>query len=673
MAGLAAQESGDTGCILIQRLAEGRLAEVGIDDDDLGTLQGHGSGEIQNRKGLSCVRVEGRHHDDLGGLLRGMDHQIEVRTEDTEGLIDHIPFAGLDEDPGIGLIEPVLTERELMFLSELRNLGEERDGQTRDVTAPLDRIVQHVAEVEIGERDAETKQGGDEDDHHPVRGNRSAGAGRLLDQARIFNGQKGLKFILFPFLEKEDIELFLDFLLAVHRRKFQLLAGSRRQFGKDPVFLTDNFLALDVEGSDQVIHGPVDCDLDCIQVVVDALDHRVRLAAHRKEPVPLKQGRIVLCDLAADIPALDGHVGRNEVICMGRIIDPLLDIAGNLHLLFNLERLLGIIGRLLQHGAGVRSNIGDLVRLLIVLDVGLNPTEFPLDIAETVVDENRRFAGRCVLHLHPIFVIDIEKSAQDDFGPARIDILDRQDDDGRLLVGEACGKTSAVSFSAGAGRKPGNGDIVLPGIDLLCRDKDQFACRRVQGIFEITLEPAFRKLSRHFEVFQFIRLLACLYEGEREREYGAVARNLHLDRGIAVHLAFAEELLIDILGLQTESFHNFLHQVRRHERGQFVIDAGTGIITAVPAGKRGQVPDHRILGRLVYDEFFIPAVDLRSLIEIESRGGEADQEGKDIPSLVIPDQSQDIGQAEYLFVIQAALDLHGVIVLIILSHSKLLV
>ncbi len=73
----------------------GCVAEVTVHDQDLLVFDGKGNTEVNGGKALTGTRVVG---SDSNNLVVSAGHELQVGTENTEGLVDDVTVARLDND-----------------------------------------------------------------------------------------------------------------------------------------------------------------------------------------------------------------------------------------------------------------------------------------------------------------------------------------------------------------------------------------------------------------------------------------------------------------------------------------------------------------------------------------------------------------------------------------------
>ena len=167
---------------------------------------------------------------------------------------------------------------------------------------------------------------------------------------------------------------------------------------------------------------------------------------------------------------------------MDGVSQVLPDILGDGKLIAHLEFPAGILLGQVQILAGGVGDIRNPVTGLIVFQVFLNSAQFFLDDHQPVLDEIRRIPGRTILVADPVFVIDIQQGAQDAFRTTRKEVLDGQDNHGRLFGRKIHIHAGAIALGPRHGRSPRNADIVLPVFEMDRRTDPEGSHRRHQGI-----------------------------------------------------------------------------------------------------------------------------------------------------------------------------------------------
>ena len=306
---------------------------------------------------------------------------------------------------------------------------------------------------------------------------------------------------------------------------------------------------------------------------------------------------------------------------MDGIAQVLTDILGDGELIAHLEFAAGKILGQVQILAGGIGDIRNPVAGLIVFQVFLDSAQFFLDNDQPVLDEIGRIPGRTVLVADPVFVVDIQQGAEDAFRTTREEVLDGQNNHGRLLGGKIHVHAGAIALGSRHGRSPGNADIILPVIEMDRRTDPEGSHRRHQGIsqrsgYRIHLEF----VPFDPEILQDKGLRAGL--GDHEREVGCHITSQQREHHGCTGIQFTgpEELEVGIICFQIQAADDLLHQVRRGEGLHLVVHICAPTIPhPVVTGKGGQVTHHGRLGIFVHNDLLYPAVRIGGAVQVEYR------------------------------------------------------
>ena len=134
------------------------------------------------------------------------------------------------------------------------------------------------------------------------------------------------KFVLFTFLQQEQVQGFLHFLLAFHRKEVFALGGVLGQTGGSLFLTLPEALYLGVERHHQVVDGGDDGAAHRFQRLVKVYHQRVLLATVRHQVVTLQLHVVVFGDLALDVAALDTGIGRKKLVTAGSSCQVVADI-----------------------------------------------------------------------------------------------------------------------------------------------------------------------------------------------------------------------------------------------------------------------------------------------------------------------------------------------------------
>ena len=112
-------------------------------------------------------------------------------------------------------------------------------------------------------------------------------------------------------------------------------------------------------------------------------------------------------------------------------------------------------------------------------------------------------------------------------------------------------------------------------------------------------------------------------------------------------LALAHELMLGIACFEAEALHDDLHEVRGGESLDLVVHVRAAAAhDGAGANDVRQVAHRRVLGILVDDDLGRSLVGRGRLIEVELGQTETQDDGQEIPPLVVPEHSPDIGQID---------------------------
>ena len=472
--GLAAEPVGKALLGLSGEFAQGTLAQVEVEDDGLLALDRKGRGEVGGDEGLAGSDVERSDHQDLAARILSA-HELEVGAHDAEGFVDDVAAVGLDDDLAVlGIVGDADVVEDVFLLIDGRQLAEEGGGHVFQVFSPTHGGVEDFLEVEPGEGDREAQEQGDEVDHLLVGRDRSVGAARGGDDARVVGGEGLGELVLLALLEQIEVQSFLDLLLALVGEQ---AAGLERDVAHARLGGALGLLRgtdLDADGLDVVVQGGQDRAAQGGELLVQVLDEEVLFGGGLDQAVALEHRRVVLVDLALGAGVVDAHVGGQQSAGGGGG-DVGLQEAGDGELVIELHQVLAGLGAELHVHAGSRTVVRDAVLGSVGGDGLVHGAELLLDDAEAVGDEFVGARGDLVFVLDPVLVVDVDDHAQDIFGPLGVDVLEAEVDDGRVLVAEGGGETGTIAARGGleAGAVDENGFIPFGLIGVLrWRDED---------------------------------------------------------------------------------------------------------------------------------------------------------------------------------------------------------
>ena len=181
-----------------------------------------------------------------------------------------------------------------------RNFAHERDAEFFNVLAAPDLGVGGLYEVNDAERQCQSEHDGDEEYHLPVRGLRHPAACRRGDYPGIVCSEGLRELILLTFLEEEEVEGLLDFLLTLHRD--EVLGLGRIGLDAGGVLSLAGFQGIDpgLDGVDDIVEGDEDGAAHRLESAVQVYYQRVLLAAVGHEAVAAEEVLIELPDEALE-------------------------------------------------------------------------------------------------------------------------------------------------------------------------------------------------------------------------------------------------------------------------------------------------------------------------------------------------------------------------------------
>ena len=148
-----------------------------------------------------------------------------------------------------------------------------------------------------------------------------------------------------------------------------------------------------------------------------------------------------------------------------------------------------------------------------------------------------------------------------------------------------------------------------------------------------------------------------------------------LDRRIAVQFHIAKELVLHILGLKVKTLHYCLHKVRRRECLYFIHH---GICTSethhVGSGNT-KITHSSILVTFVHENLCRTYKSARRTIKVECSHTKAEEDGNDVPPLVVPYHMPQVDQLDlrlFLLLQEIVVDIifgHDLIVCVLLSDK----
>ncbi len=648
--GLAAEPVGEAPFGLAGEDAQGALAQVKVEDDGLLALDREGVGEVGGDEGLAGADVEGGDHQDLAaGILAA--HELEVGAHDAEGFVDDVAAVGLDDDLAVfGAVGDQVPFEEALLALGRGELAEEGGGEVLQVLTAAHGRVEDLLEVEPGEGDREAEQQGDEVDHLLVGGDGGAGAAGGSDDPGVVGGEGLRELILLTLLEEEEIQGFLDLLLALVAQELAGLQGNVADAGLGAALGLLRGGDLDVDGLDVVVQGGQDRAAQGGELLVEVLDEEVLFGTALDEAVALEHRGVELGDLGLGAGVFEADVGGQEGT-RGGAADVALEEAGDGELVVEFHQVLaGFSAELHVHlggGAAVGHAVGGAERG----DGLVHAAELFLDDAEAVGDEFVGACGDLVLVLDPVLVVAVDDHPQDVFGPLGVDVAVVEVDDGRVLAVEGGAEAAAGSAGGALDAAAGHEDRAVPlGLfGVLGAGHEDAAEGRVGrvtvgggdvGGLELVLAAGEVEEGDARRVFE-LQLEAGAF-------IAAEVEELHLDgQAGAVDGVLVTEALDLVVHVEMEVLGHLEHQVGGGEVDDLVVDVDAGLSEAEIGEGGGDVGGYRTGAAVFLDQDRGAAgVDGDGPDDVERGRGEADREAEDEPFPVADAEGPNVLEGE---------------------------
>lgn len=614
----------------------GTAAQVTVDDQHPLSLEGQRGGDVDGQEGLAAAGIEGSQQDDLPRSRLG-GHKLQVGPQHPEGLVHHVPPAFLHHDFGLGQRSNFFPEQAgTAHLAVKGNLAHKGQGEVLQVLpAPYPGI--HAFLQEDDDHRKEQAQGkADQQDVllHRSRGNHGAG-GRGDDPGVV--GGKGLRKLVFlPLLEEEEVERLLHLLLAFDRQQVFGLRRIGRDAGRRLLVALLQRADLGGQCRDQVVDRTDDAAPHGAEGLVHVDHQGVPLAAVGHQVVALELQAVVFRNLALDVGALQPRIGRQQLVAAGGGGEVVADVAGHGEL--------GVQGQDLRLGLAAlrhvelrgRLHVGQQVLAFESRNVFIHMSQFAFDHAQAVVDKQGSTDRNLVLVLDPVLVIHGNQGIQHLLRPLDAGIPEAQVDYGGLLVVQGHAQSRGVAGNRRIHRRSGYRQRLgrlLPGEAVLARADNHLAQGGHKGIIQRPHHGAVQRLAIAGKLRQLhaLRTDGLHHErggfvvgqpgkGDRQGQVPPVA-----DPGV-------ETALSGIVHVQVQALHHVVHDGRRAQRNQLVIDVGAGLEQA-HVGKRGShVARKRLsLGFLLDEEGGGTGIDRRGLQQVNHGNAQADGQGKDKP------------------------------------------
>ena len=586
-------------------------------------------------------------------------HELEVGADHAEGFVDDVAAAGLDHDLALfGVLRRVVERRDQALQERLLGLigcgefAQERDRHPVQVLAAAHRGVGGFAQVQEAEGQRQAEHQGHQQDHLLVGGDGGVGAvGRGHDPGVV--GGEGLReLVLLALLEEEQVQGFLDFLLALVAEE---LAGLARVLGDARVggcAGAARARQLGLGADDVVVDGGEDGAAQLLQLAVQVLDEVVLLGAALGQAVALELRGVVLVDLGLDVALLQARVGGQQGAA--GVADVGGEVAGDGQLVGQVLDALAGLGAQLHIQPGGGADVGQALLALVGGDGLVHVAEFVLDHAQAVGDELVGGGGDLVLVLDPDLVVDVDHRVEDLGGALGVDVLDGQVDHGGVLVGQGRGHLGEVAARGAveAAARHVDGALERGGLGVAGGHQRHAAQRRGERVAHGAGDAL--ALAGLVISLDEVAQLDLAGAGGREVQARGLAvaevQELQAQRqAVAVEGAVVEEGVLLVVGLEVQAFDDLEHQVGRLEVDDLVVDVDLDLAEAQVGEGRGHVAgDGLALGVLLDEHGGGAGVDRRGLEDVERGGQQAERQREHEPLPVRDAHPPDLGETEGL-------------------------
>ena len=541
----------------------------------------------------------------------------------------------------------------MTVVSPLRDFAEERQREFLDVLAPADPGVHHLPEEDHAHGDEQSDDKSHGEDVASYGRCRHHAPARRSDHPRVV-GREGLReLVLLALLQQEEVEGLLDLLLAFHREQVFGLRGVGGDARRGLLLVLLQAGDLRVEREDLVVDRGDDRPAHLRECLIHIHDQRVLRAGVGHQAVALKQFGVVLRYLRFDVGALDSRVGRQQlcpVVLVGEVVPY---VAGHVELVAQSHDL-GIGLAALRHvEARGGLHVGQEVFALVGGDVLVHIAQFPLDDAQTLVDEHRGRDGDLVLVPYPVLVVYRDHGVQYVLGPLRGDVAEGKVDGRSLLVAQGDGQITRVAADGSVESRPGDLQLTT-SVDVVIGRRSDLdpSQRRCQRVGEVALDDLLRgDLFAVADELRQLHLTARAYlEGEAGRfvlrQFGQ--RDGQGQRGPVCH-AVLETAGNMVVHVQVQPLYDLEHDRGRLEYEQLVVYVCGGLEESeVP--ERFDIGGQRLpLGVLLDEQRGRAGVDRGGLQQVEECQAQGDQQRKYEPF--------PFGQAK----VEQILDLNGIV------------
>lgn len=450
----------------VEHLVQSRLADVHTHDERLLAHVGETHGKVACHERFSFTGHRRREHDDA--LLR-LQHEQQVRTQGTEGLLHHL-VAVLVHDDG--------TRRGLLAQGDFADNG--YIGELLHIRAVLYLVLQQVRQVDAAEGYAQTQHEGCQVEQLLLRRHRILVRQRLLDDASVVRSGCQRDGVLLALLEEHGVERRLDFLLTRDAHELLLLLGGTADASLKLACLAVEVLLGNLQSAEHTLHGGLHTEVHGCQIGVELHHCRVLFRRGEQEALALGKLRVILVDGGAQHTVLQTDVARDDLVLVGRIVDVVAQETHEADLCLVLHALLLVLRVLLQDELCIAHQVGQPGALLEGGKPAFGRAQFLVDDAQTLLDELCRLLRHLVLLIVGILVVECHQAGDEVHGTQAVGVLHGKPGDGRGLRRGLHGEVFPVRLCHGY-RRVDDGiqlHVVLHGDGVIEHERHD-ACRGV--------------------------------------------------------------------------------------------------------------------------------------------------------------------------------------------------
>lgn len=379
-------------------VAEFGVADIESDDDDAFGHECESESEVGRDERLSFVGHGGSDGDHF--LVASFGDEGEGIAERPE-LLDLAGGVVLGNEEGAG---HVLDERN--FADDVRY------SPSFEFLLALDCTLEIVAQVDDDNRYEYSGDEGDEGVDQLVRRDELSGGARLYDELSFRRGSGESEGCLLAFLKQEEVELFLDLLLAFDFQEVSFDGRDALESAGLDIILSREIVASDGQGL-----------ADAGDAVADGIVHRVGLCGGLSESGVVSRGGILESFLLEEVSVVavdegrETRVGdaevRDELVIILRVIDKVLDKANDAELVLDVFEFLVVLAVLGEVELCFGGDVGDVVGRLEPFDVALDLGEFTAEVFDALIDECGSIACYLKLIVVGLRIIVIEQFGEE--------------------------------------------------------------------------------------------------------------------------------------------------------------------------------------------------------------------------------------------------------------------